>query len=157
MNKLFAGENDLIGAPRYRKFLSEARKFFQRCVTYLRKSMPVLKNDEIKSLTFIRVPDCRKVILEELSILVTRFPNVIPQERTSLSLKLNFLSTNVHLRKSYHLTWMKTKYQTGLILFGIKSQRSVILVLLKQSSNICLIGEISVVNTTFKCVLWKYF
>ena len=104
MTKLFAGENDLIRTPRYRKFISEARKFFQRCVTYIRKSMPVLKNDVIKSLTFIRVPDRQKATLEELRILVTRFPNVISQEGTSLSLKLNFLSTNVHLRKSYHLT-----------------------------------------------------
>ena len=80
MTKQFAGENDLIGIARCRKFLSEARKFFQRCATYLRKSMPVLKNDVIKSLTFIRVPYGQKATLDELSISVTRFPNVIPQE-----------------------------------------------------------------------------
>ena len=80
LTKQFAGENDLIGTARYRKVLSESGKFFQRCVTYLRKSMPVLKNDVIKSLTFIHVPDRQKATLDELSILVTRFPNVIPQE-----------------------------------------------------------------------------
>ena len=42
--------------------------------------MPVLKDDVIKSLTFIRIPDRQKATLDELSILVTRFPNVIPQE-----------------------------------------------------------------------------
>ena len=80
MTKQFAGENDLIGTARYRQFLSEARKFFQQCVTYLRKSMPVLKSDMINSLTFIHVLDSQKATLDESSILVTRFPNVIPQE-----------------------------------------------------------------------------
>ena len=42
--------------------------------------MPVLQNDVIKSLTFIRLPDRQKATLNELSILVTRFPNAIPQE-----------------------------------------------------------------------------
>ena len=74
MTKQFASENDFTGTARYIKFLSESIKFFQRCVTYLRKSMPVLKNDLIKSLTFIRLPDCQKATLNELSILVTRFP-----------------------------------------------------------------------------------
>ena len=43
MTKQFAGENGLIRTAKYRKYLSEARKFFQRCVTCLRKSMPGLK------------------------------------------------------------------------------------------------------------------
>ena len=34
----------------------------------------------IKSLTFTRVPNCQEAILDELSILVTQFPNVIPQK-----------------------------------------------------------------------------
>ena len=55
MTKQFDRENDLIGAARYRKFLSEARNFFQCCVTYLRKSMPVLKDNVIGSLTFLYV------------------------------------------------------------------------------------------------------
>ena len=42
--------------------------------------MPVLKSDVINSLTFIHVLDRQKATLDELSILVTRFPNVIPQE-----------------------------------------------------------------------------
>ena len=65
MTKQFAGENDLTGTARYRKFLSEARKFFQQCVTYLRKPMLVLKNYVIKSLTFIRVPDFQKATLDD--------------------------------------------------------------------------------------------
>ena len=42
--------------------------------------MPVLQDDIIKYLTFICVPNCQKATLDELSILLTRFPNVIPQE-----------------------------------------------------------------------------
>ena len=42
--------------------------------------MPVLKDNDIKYLTFICVPDCQKATLDELTILVTSFPNVIPQE-----------------------------------------------------------------------------
>ena len=80
MTKQFPEENDLIGTARYKKCLSESRKFFQRCVTYLRKPMPVLQNDVIKSLTFIRLPDRQKATMDELSILVTRFPKVILQE-----------------------------------------------------------------------------
>ena len=78
--KQFTWENDLIGTARYRKFLSESRKLFQWYVTYLSKSMPVLKNGLIKTFTFIRLPDRQKATLDELSILVTRFPNFIPQE-----------------------------------------------------------------------------
>ena len=78
--KQFAWENDLIGTARYRKFPSKSRKFFQRCETYFSKSMPVLKNDLIKIFTFIRLRDRQKATLDELSILVTHFPNFIPQE-----------------------------------------------------------------------------
>ena len=81
MTKQSARENDLIGTANYRKFLSEARRFFQRCVAYLRRiSASTLKDDVIKSLTFTCVPICQKATLDELSILVTQFPNVIPQE-----------------------------------------------------------------------------
>ena len=46
----------------------------------LEESVLVLKDDVIKSLTFTRVPNCQKATLDELSILGTQFPNVIPQE-----------------------------------------------------------------------------
>ena len=55
MIKNSARKNDLIGIARYRKFFSDARKFFQPCVTYLGKSMPILKGDAIKSVIFTRV------------------------------------------------------------------------------------------------------
>ena len=44
----------------------------------------------IKSLTCIGVPDRQKTTLDELSILVTRFPNVIPQEDIT-QLEIEFL------------------------------------------------------------------
>ena len=74
MTKQFADENDFTGTARYIKFLSESIKSFQRCVTYFRKSMPVLKNDLIKSLILTHLPDRQKATLNELSILVTHFP-----------------------------------------------------------------------------------
>ena len=132
MTKQFAGENNLIGTGRYRKFLSESRKFFQRCVSYLGKSMPVLKNDVIKSLTFIRLPDRQKTTLNGLSILVTRFPNVIPQEDIT-QLETEFLEYQCTSEKELTFYLKKAKCQTRLILFGMKSQRSVILELVKQN------------------------
>ena len=42
--------------------------------------MPVLQDDAIKYLAFICVPNSQKATVNELSILVTRFPNVILQE-----------------------------------------------------------------------------
>ena len=90
MTKQFAWKNDLIGTARYREFLSEAIKFFQQYVTYLRKAIPVLKDDVIKCLTFILVPALQKARPDELGILVTRFPNVIPQENIT-QLETEFL------------------------------------------------------------------
>ena len=72
------------------KNLSETIKFFQQCVTYLRLLMLVLKNDLIEFLKFILVPDRQKATVDELSILVTRFPNVIPQENIT-QLETGFL------------------------------------------------------------------
>ena len=50
-------------------------------MTYLRRiSASTLKDDVIKSLTFTCVPNYQKATLDQLSILVAQFPNVIPQE-----------------------------------------------------------------------------
>lgn len=85
------------------KNLSETIKFFQQCVTYLRLLMLVLKNDLIEFLKFILVPDRQKATVDELSILVTRFPNVIPQENiTQLETGfLDYLSTSEKKLPSY--------------------------------------------------------
>ena len=51
--------------------------------------MPVLKNDVIKPLTFNCLTDHQKATLNEFSILVTCFPNVILQEDiTHLEIKV---------------------------------------------------------------------
>ena len=94
--------------------------------------MPVLQNDVIKSLTFIRLPDRQKATLNELSILVTRFPNAIPQEDIT-QLETEFLEYQCTSEKELPFYLKKTKCQTRLILFGMKSQRSVILELVKQN------------------------
>ena len=40
--------------------------FFIKCAKYLQTSMPVLKNDIIKSLTLPRLPERHQVTLDEL-------------------------------------------------------------------------------------------
>ena len=40
-------------------------------------SMPVLKNDVIKSLTFLRLSERHQATLDELYVLMQRFPRVI--------------------------------------------------------------------------------
>ena len=137
MTKQSGRENDLTGTANYRTFLSEARKFFQRCVTYLTKSMPVFKDDMIKSLTFIRVPDYQKATLDELSILATRFPIVIPQEDIT-QLDTEFLEYQCTSEIELPSYLNENKTSTGLILFGMKSQRSLINVLFNQNLNIYL-------------------
>ena len=76
MARQYAIDNNFIGTSLNTKFLKKARKLFQRCVSYLPKSIPVL-NGVIKSLTFLRVPDRHKVTMNEMSILLKRFPKVL--------------------------------------------------------------------------------
>ena len=109
--------NNYIGLMT-KQFFSEARKFFQRYVTYLRKSMPLLKDDVINSLTFISVTDCQKVTLEELNILVTRFITVF-HRRTSPRLKfLEYQCTSEKELLSY-LNESKTLSRIDFIWNGI--------------------------------------
>ena len=101
------------------------------------KSMPVFKDDVIKSLTFIRVPDYQKATLDELSILATRFPIVIPQEDIT-QLDTEFLEYQCTSEIELPSYLNENKTPTGLILFGMKSQRSLINVLFNQNLNIYL-------------------
>ena len=153
MTKQSAGENHLIGTARYRKFHSEARKFFQRCVKYLRKSMPVLKNDVIKSLTFIRVPYGQKATLDELSISVTRFPNVIPQEDIT-QLETEFLEYQCTSEKElpFYFNEDKIPNKIGFILNEI-AKISDPCTGQTKFKHLPKVSEISFINTAFKCVL----
>ena len=141
--------NNYIGLMT-KQFLSEARKFFQRYVTYVRKSMPLLKDDVINSLTFISVTDCQKVTLEELNILVTRFITVIPQEDIT-PFETEFLEYQCTSEKELlsYLNESKTLSRIDFIWNGIP-----------KISEPCPgwpkckhVPKISVINTTFKCVL----
>ena len=76
MTNQYARDSDIIGTPEYKKFLKEVRAFFIKCAKYLQASMPVLKNYAIKSLTFLRLPERHQAMLEELHVLVRRFPRV---------------------------------------------------------------------------------
>ena len=105
--------------------------------TLLRKSMPVIKDDVIKFLTFIRVPDCQIDTLDKLSILVTRFPNVIPQEDIT-QLKTQFLGYQRTSEKEVpsYLNEDKTPTRIGFIWNEIAKISDPLL--LNQNSNIYL-------------------
>ena len=51
------------------------RTFFIKCAKYSQTSMPVLKNDVIKSLPFLHLPERHQSMLDELHMLMQRFQN----------------------------------------------------------------------------------
>ena len=59
MTKQYARDSHIIGTSEYKKFLREVRAFFIKCAKYLQASISVLKNDVIKSLTFLRLQDAK--------------------------------------------------------------------------------------------------
>ena len=77
MTKQYARSNDIIGTHVYKKFLADCKNFYIECANYLQNSVPVLKDEVLKSLTFIRLPDRHLATQEELNILCNRFPDVI--------------------------------------------------------------------------------
>ena len=106
--------------------------------------MPVLKDDVIKSLTFIRIPDRQKATLDELSILVTHFPIVIPQEDIT-QLEAEFIKYQCTSEKELpsYLNKNKISNRIAFIWNGIAKINDACT--LKQN-----LIEISVINTTFK-------
>lgn len=77
MTKQFARDSDILGTPKYRKFLNEARSFYMKCVKYMQTSMPVFRSKIIKSLTFLLLPERHNATSDELQEIVQRFPKVI--------------------------------------------------------------------------------
>ena len=74
INKQYARENGIIETSEYKKFLKEVIAVFIKCAKYLQTSMPVLKNDVIKSLTLPRLPERHQATLDEL---MQRFSRII--------------------------------------------------------------------------------
>ena len=74
ITKQYARDNDIIENSEYKKFVKEVRAFFIKCAKYLQTSMPVLKNDVIKSLTLPRLPERHQATLDEL---MQRFSRII--------------------------------------------------------------------------------
>ena len=77
LNKQYVQDIDIIGTTQYKKFLKESRKFYIACTKYLQISMPVLHDEVIKSLTFLRLPERHQSSTDELEVIIQRFPNVI--------------------------------------------------------------------------------
>ena len=66
---------DIIRTSENKKFLKEVRAFFIKCANYLQTSAS--KNDVIRSLTLIHLPERHQAMLDELGVLRQRFPRVI--------------------------------------------------------------------------------
>ena len=77
MTKQCAWRCDLIGTTKYNKFLKEVRLFYMKCASYLKSSMSILKDNVIKSLTFLRLPERHKASSDDLQVIMERFPKVI--------------------------------------------------------------------------------
>ena len=56
MTKQYARWLGLTATTKYNKLLKEFRLSYMKCTSYLKKSMTVLKDDVIKSLTFLKLP-----------------------------------------------------------------------------------------------------
>ena len=76
-SRIFIEAFDIIGTPEYKILLKEVRGFFIKCAKYLQTSMPVSKNDVIKFLTFLCLPERHQATLDKLHVLRQRFPKVI--------------------------------------------------------------------------------
>ena len=76
MTKQYARGSDIIGTSEYKKLL-KFRAIYIKCAKYLQPSMPVLKNDVIKSLAFLCLPERHQSTSGELHLLMQRFPSVI--------------------------------------------------------------------------------
>ena len=70
MTKQYARDSDIIGTSEYKTFLKEVGNLFIKCAKYLQASMPVLKNDVIKSLTCLPLPQRHQATLDELYVLM---------------------------------------------------------------------------------------
>ena len=77
MTKQCAWRCDLIGTTKYNKFLKEVRLFYMKCASYLKSSMSILKDNVIKSLTFLRLPERHKASSDDLQVIMEKFPKVI--------------------------------------------------------------------------------
>ena len=77
MTKQYAQGFDLIGTTKHNKFLKEVRLFYMKCASYLKSTMPILKDNAIKSLTFLRLREKHKASSYNLQVTMERFPKVI--------------------------------------------------------------------------------
>ena len=65
MTKQYTMDSDIIGTSEYKKLMKEVIAFFIKCAKYLQTSMPVFKNDAIKSLTFLHLPERHQATLHK--------------------------------------------------------------------------------------------
>ena len=89
--KQYARRNDMIEIYVYKKFLKERKDFYIKCGTSLQKSVPVLKDEVLGSLTFICLLERHLASQEELDIILQRFPTVVDEAKRD-DLQTQFLN-----------------------------------------------------------------
>ena len=62
-----------------KKLLRAVRDFFIKCVKYLQASIPELKNNLIKSLTFFHLPERHQAMLDKWDVLMQGFVRFITE------------------------------------------------------------------------------
>ena len=102
----------MIGTYVYKKSLKECKDFYTKCVTQLQKSVPVLKDEVLRSLTFIHLPERHLASQEELDIILQRFPTVVDEAQLDDLCKHNFQITKPCLMHLSLITLMKMGKKT---------------------------------------------
>lgn len=81
--------------------------------------MPVLNDEVIKSLTFLRLPERHQASTDKLEVIIQRFPNVINSDDIN-DLSPSFLIIKQHMTMIFLLTLMMMANQFELIWSGKK-------------------------------------
>ena len=110
---------DIIGTTQYKKLLKASWKFYIACTKYLQTSMPVLHDEVIKSLTFVRLPERHQASTDELEVIIQRFPNVINSDDIN-DLQSEFLDYQAASDNDFPAYLMMTANQFELTRSGKK-------------------------------------
>ena len=97
MAKQYLRDSDIIRTSEYKKKLLRAvRDFFIKCVKYLQASIPELKNNAIKSLTFFHQPERHQAMLDKWDVLMQGFLRFITEMNPFESEFLEYQATPDH-------------------------------------------------------------
>ena len=151
ITKQYAVAEDIIGTPRYIKFLREVQSFFITSSKYLPKSMSTLRDPLLKCFSiFLRPSERSKIEEEHVSLLIKRFPQIVQtenfhklhaelleyQNETATELPSEIDSNKA--RKRTDLFWLEVKDSiTGIQRFPNLSTLARFLLLIPHSNAFC--------------------